>query len=223
MNIKDWNGNVKSVFICNGASNPLKERQIYDYYATEGKAIYKLCAVEKFTPIVWECACGGGHLVEALKENGYIVSASDIVDRGCPNTLILDFLRESKNCDCDIITNPPYKYAKDFVEKSIEIVQNGRKVAMFLKLTFLESKSRKELFEKYPPKKIWVFSERIQCAKNGDFEGMKQGGGSAVAYAWFIWEKGFKRRNNSWLDLKHHRKIMLFTECYYGIRYLLRF
>ena len=39
MNIKDWNGNVKSVFICNGASNPLKERQIYDYYATEGKAI----------------------------------------------------------------------------------------------------------------------------------------------------------------------------------------
>ena len=94
---------------------------------------------------------------------------------------------------------------------------------MFLKLTFLESKSRKELFEKYPPKKIWVFSERIQCAKNGDFEGMKQGGGSAVAYAWFIWEKGFKRRNNSWLDLKHHRKIMLFTECYYGIRYLLRF
>ena len=130
------------------------------------------------------------------------------MDRGYPNTIILDFLSDAKSCDCDIITidfltynenwhgdiltNPPYKYAKEFVEKAIAIVQDGRKVAMFLKLTFLESKSRKELFKKYPPKKIWVFSERIQCAKNGDFEGMKQGGGSAVAYAWFILEKGFK-------------------------------
>lgn len=30
--------------------------------------------------------------------------------------------------------------------------------------------------------------------KNADFEGMKQGGGSAVAYAWFVWEKGFNGR-----------------------------
>lgn len=47
------------------------------------------------------------------------------------------------------------------------------------------------MFSKYPPKKVLVFSERVLCAKNADFEGMKQGGGSAVAYAWFVWEKGF--------------------------------
>lgn len=46
--------------------------------------------------------------------------------------------------------------------------------------------------EKYPPKTIWVSSSRIMCAKNGDFETMIEGGGSAVAYAWYIWEKGFK-------------------------------
>lgn len=84
-----------------------------------------------------------------------------------------------------------YKYAKEFVEHALKIIGNGRKVAMFLKLTFLESKSRKALFEKYPPKKIWIFSERVQCAKNGDFEKYKQGVGTAVAYAWFIWEKGY--------------------------------
>ena len=27
---------------------------------------------------------------------------------------------------------------------------------------------------------------------HADFDGMKAGGGSAVAYAWFIWEKGFE-------------------------------
>ncbi len=191
--MKDWTGNGKSIFVCNGASNhSTEDRQIDDYYATEGKAIHKLCKVEQFTPAVWECAVGGGHLAEALKENGYIVSASDIVDRGYPNTIILDFLSDAKNCDCDIITNPPYKYAKEFVEKALDIIGTGNKIAMFLKLTFLESKSRKELFKKYPPKKIWVFSERIQCAKNGDFEKYKKGVGTAVAYAWFIWEKGFK-------------------------------
>ena len=29
------------------------------------------------------------------------------------------------------------------------------------------------------------------CAKNGNFQQMKEGGGSAVAYAWFVWEKGY--------------------------------
>lgn len=60
---------------------------------------------------------------------------------------------------------------------------------MFLKLTFMESKSRKELFEKYPFKTLYVFSSRKNCAKNGDFI---KNPSSAVAYGWFIWEKGFK-------------------------------
>ena len=91
------------------------------------------------------------------------------------------------------MTNPPYKFAKEFVLKSLETVADGRKVYMFLKLTFLEGKSRfNELFSKYPPKNIYVFSERVMCAKNGDFETMKTGGGSAVAYAWYVWEKGYQ-------------------------------
>lgn len=189
--MKDWTGNAKSIFVCNGASNHTEEeRQQDDYYATEPKAIHKLCEVEKFSPTVWECACGGGHLVKALQEKGYKVFASDIVDRGCPKAKRLDFFKCS-NCERDIITNPPYKYAKEFVEHALDIADNGRKVAMFLKLTFLEGKARRKMFEKYPPKKLYVFSERVMCAKNGDFEGMKAGGGSAVAYAWFIWEKGY--------------------------------
>lgn len=191
--MKDWNGNANSIYKTIASSNYSKEeRHSEDYYATNPKAIHKLCEVEQFSPVVWECAVGGGHLAEALKENGYIVSASDIVDRGYPNTIILDFLSDAKNCDCDIITNPPYKYAKEFVEKALDIIRAGNKVAMFLKLTFLEGKARKKMFEKYPPKKILVFSERILCAKNGDFESLKQSGGSAVAYAWFIWEKGYQ-------------------------------
>ena len=42
------------------------------------------------------------------------------------------------------------------------------------------------------PKHIYVSSSRILCAKNAEFERMKQGGGSAIAYAWYVWEKGYK-------------------------------
>lgn len=94
----------------------------------------------------------------------------------------------SKN-EHDIITNPPYVMAKEFVEHALKISANGTKIAMFLKLTFLESQARKELFARYPFKTLYVFSQRRLCAKNGDFEKYRQ---SAVAYGWYIWIKGFR-------------------------------
>lgn len=60
---------------------------------------------------------------------------------------------------------------------------------MLLKLTFLEGQKRKQFFLKNPPKKIYVFSKRITCAMNGEFENYPS---SAIAYAWYIWEKGYK-------------------------------
>ena len=76
-----------------------------------------------------------------------------------------------------------------FVEQALSMIQEGHKVAMFLKLTFLEGKQRAKLFKENPPIRIWVSSSRLKCAKNGDFEQFKS---SATAYAWFIWEKGYK-------------------------------
>lgn len=112
--------------------------------------------------------------------------------RGAQGTEIIDFLKLKKedikqDYPRDIITNPPYKYAKEFVEKAIEISMDSTKIAMFLKLTFLESKARRELFRKYPPKTVYVFTERVKCFPNG----IDNGKSSAVAYAWFVWEKGF--------------------------------
>ena len=82
----------------------------------------------------------------------------------------------------------PYKYAQKFVENAMDVLADGHKLAMFLKLTFLEGNARKRLFEKYPPKCIYVDSRRALCAKNGEFEKYPS---SAVAYAWYVWEKGF--------------------------------
>lgn len=196
--MKDWTGNSNSIYMTLGASNHTeKERETNDYYATEPKALELLLEHETFCPYVWECACGAGHLSEVLKKQGYKVRSSDLVDRGYEGTEVVDFLKVTSNdirndYSRDIITNPPYKYAKEFVEHALDISMDATKVAMFLKVQFLEGRARRELFEKHPPKVIYVASGRLLCAKNGEFEKMRQGGGSAVAYAWFVWEKGFK-------------------------------
>lgn len=195
-NKKDWTGNGNSIYKTLGASNHTdKEREVNDFYATSPEAIDKLLEVEKLYSNIWEPAAGEGHLVKRLREKGYRVFASDIIQRDYPLDDVQDFLNIETSCyklSYDIVTNPPYKKSLEFVLKALDLVEQGRKVCMFLKLTFLEGKTRyKELFSKYPPKTVYVFSERIMCAKNGDFEGMKAGGGSAVAYAWFVWEKGF--------------------------------
>lgn len=139
---KDWVGNQRSIYTTLGASNHSdKDRQQHDYYATEPRAMELLLAEEQFSPVIWECACGEGHLSKVL-------------------------------------------------EQALNSVQPGRKVAMFLKLQFLEGKSRKQFFIQNPPKTVYVSSSRLICAMNGEFESYPSN--NAICYAWFVWEKGFK-------------------------------
>ena len=161
----------------------------YDYYATDPRAVELLLEQERFSENIWEPACGEGHISKVLEAHGHKVFSTDLIDRGF-GVGGKDFLTESMAFDGDIITNPPYKYARAFVEKALESVPEGNKVAMFLKLTFLEGKARQAFFKKCPPQTVYVSSSRLECGKNGVFLN-----GSAVAYAWYVWKKGYPRPN----------------------------
>ena len=195
---KDWTGNSRSYASTLGARNfAEEEREVNDYYATDPKALEILLERLKKDNIelsseIWECACGEGHLSKVLLDNWYDVYSTDLVDRGFGEPYV-DFLKTKIDWGGDIVTNPPYKYGKEFVEHSMELLQKDRYCIMFLKLQFLEGKARKKLFEKYPPKYIYVFSERQRCAMNGNFEKYANEGNThgAVAYCWYIWQKGF--------------------------------
>lgn len=186
---KDWTGGTASIFKTIGASNHCDhEREKNDYYATSPIATELLCSLEEFSPNILEPCCGEGHISKVLMAHGYNVVSRDLIERGFGEGGH-DFLLETEPFDGDVVTNPPYKYAQQFVEKALSIIPEGRKLAMFLKLTFLEGKARRAMFETTPPCRIWVSSSRLGCALNGDFEHTE---GSATAYAWFIWEKGYK-------------------------------
>ena len=159
-----------------GASNRMQEdRETHDYYATLPLAMELLLAEEDFSSVIWECACGEGHLSKVLEQHGFEVISTDLIYRGFGDPEPMDFLKETfDDFEGDIITNPPYKYALEFVQQALNSVQEGHKVAMFLKLQFLEGKARRNLFDQAPPKRIYVSSGRLYCAKNGDFKKYKK-------------------------------------------------
>ena len=170
--------------------NPNAVRERDDFYATNPKAMEIAMPYLESIRIdknLWECACGQGHLSEVLKMHGYNVYSSDLIDRGYGE--VKDFLQCDTEFKGDIITNPPFKYAEQFVEKGMDLISKGHKVCLFLKVQFLESKSRYDLFKKYPLKHLLVYSERQQCSKNAEFEKYKA---TTQCYCWFIFEKGYK-------------------------------
>jgi len=172
------------------AVNPDAKREENDYYATDPNAMRIVVPLLKELGIsnnIWECSCGEGHLSKVLVEQGFNVRSTDLINRGFGE--VQNFLTRTEKWNGDILTNPPFKLAEEFVEKSMELLEDGNKAIFFLKVQFLESESRKKLFEKYNPKFVIVNSKRQQCAMNGDFEHYHV---NTICYCWFIFEKGYK-------------------------------
>ena len=163
--------------------NHRNDREKDDFYATPATATQALLNVESFNGAVFEPCCGQGHISEVLLKNGYQVESSDLVDRGY-GTPRIDFLMETKQRE-NIITNPPYgKLAVQFAAHANEIAKN--KVALLLKLQFLEGVERRAFFARTPPARVHVFSHRQSLMKNGETFA-----GGMMALAWFVWEKDF--------------------------------
>lgn len=196
--MKDWIGNKASTYKQLGArNNALTDRETNDFYATDPKALELFLKQLdkdnlKLHKTIWECACGAGHLSKTLESKGYEVISTDLIYRGYGKGGI-DFLKvvpDDMYKDIDILTNPPYKFAQEFVNKALEILSPTHYCIMILKIQFLEGQTRKKLFEKYPPQYVYVHSTRQLCVINGEFEKYR-GKSPALCYAWFVWKKGY--------------------------------
>jgi hypothetical protein len=163
-------------------------RQRDDFYPTPARATLALLATEQFNGLIWEPACGDGAISKLCLAHGYEVVSSDLIDRGYGEVGI-DFLMEWKSRGQNIITNPPFKLAVPFVKKALEL-SNG-KVAMLLKIAFLEGQERSKLFRDSPLARVLVFSQRLAFVPGGSAEARKLDGGGMMAFAWFIWEHGY--------------------------------
>jgi hypothetical protein len=125
---------------------------------------------------ILEPACGSGKMARALKESGYVITASDIQGG-------VDFFTVDKQTTDAIITNPPYSCATSFIEHALNITkERSGTVAMLLRTDFDHAKSRRHLFADHDAftKKL-VLTKRIQW-----FEDSKSS--PSFNHAWFIWD-----------------------------------
>jgi hypothetical protein len=166
----------------------LGNRQKDDFYATPPAATEALLSAESLVGDIWEPACGNGAISKVLDAAGHRVVSSDLVDRGYGETGH-DFLMEWQPRAPNIVTNPPFKLSTRFVIKALELTTG--KVAMLLKVGFLEGIERTTVFDAAPFARLWVFRRRQTFLRNGDEAILMNGAGGMIAYGWFVWEHGY--------------------------------
>lgn len=199
---KDKNALMKM----NSASNHSKsERAEHDFYATPTRMVGELCKHEWFSPQLWEPCVGMGHISNYFEDKGKPVLKSDIVQL-IDDVHIQDIFAVTGNeypewlepyhtgqnkFTLNIITNPPYNMGTEFYDKACSLLAHGYKLAIFVKIQFLETQKRYELFKKYPPKKVLICVNRVHCGKDGIFNNDDASGGAAC-YCWLIYEAGYE-------------------------------
>lgn len=159
-----------------------------DLYESPPEAVHALLRVEQFEGRIWEPACGPGAIVRVLRKHGHDVLATDLVDYASPDQDEhgLDFLFPTELRADAIVTNPPFKLAAEFAALAIN---RAPKVAMLLRLAFLESDRRTEILERAGLARVHVFRKRLPMMHRAGWEGRTANSG--MAFAWFVWERGY--------------------------------
>ena len=142
---------------------------------------------------VAEPFCGKGNLALAMRARGLTVHASDILDRGCPNSTVLDFLAmTARPPDCDVlVSNCPYGRAMQFVEHALAL--RFRVVVFLLPPSFLFTADRYErLHKRGHLRRVHVLAERLQGMHDAAHiaAGGKEASQSQI-HAWFVFDRDY--------------------------------
>jgi hypothetical protein len=172
-------------------------RETHDFYPTWPAATRALLSVERFDGAIWEPACGDGAMSKVLEAAGHEVISTDLIDRGYGEGG-RDFLMEWQSLAPNIVTNPPFRWAVEFVDRALMLTTG--KVALFLRLAFLEGQDRGRWFPTTPLARVWIMSRRVPIQRGRMAEGKELNGG-VIAFAWFVWEHGHQGKPEmGWID-----------------------
>jgi hypothetical protein len=160
-------------------------------------AAARLFDVELFTPVIVDPCVGLGRLTEAARMRGHQVLALDIFDWGFPKTVVCDFLGPraaqlirnwvGAEQEFSVVMNPPFRQGLAFAAEAWAL--GPRKLAMFNKMSFFGTQSRRPWLANHPPSRIWICGERATCWRF-DFPPEKRDSSTPEQHAWFVWERG---------------------------------
>lgn len=179
---------ANAVAFVRGIIPDTENRERDDFYPSPPEATAALLRVENFDGAIWECACGDGAISEPLTDAGHTVVSTDLVARGYGESGI-DFLMEWQPRAPNIVTNPPFKLAEQFVAHALKLAE--RKVCILARLAWLEGIERRDtIFRVTPLARVHVFSKRLHMQRAR--AATKQDAGGMIAFAWFVWDHQHK-------------------------------
>lgn len=160
-----------------------------DYYKTPPRAVHALLDNFDVPQVIHESSCGDGAIVNILRATGRTVFASDIVDRGCPDSFMADFLQQKEpipGVEC-CLGNPPFKLAHEFVRKSRELYPM---TIFLLRLAFLESVRRSDILDAGDLMQVLLFRNRLEFMHRVGYTG-KKNSNSGMPFAFMVWKSGY--------------------------------
>lgn len=173
-----------------------------DFYATAPIATLTLLKNHNVPKRILEPCAGEGHISKELIRNGHEVISNDLYEYDNPLIDVnfgIDFQNDKRHNVDGVITNPPYKnnLPEKLLLRCLEVWKYDF-VALLTRITWLESSRRYKIFTKYPPNRILIFSERIQC--NKELMKKNNGLGGMICYCFVIYDKNYSKTNEiSWV------------------------
>jgi hypothetical protein len=154
------------------------QRKKSDFYETPYSMTRHLLNKHTFTSEVLEPACGNGAIVKVLNEFNFNVTAYDKE---------IDFLLETRKFE-NVITNPPFSLAHEFIEKCQEICTE--QFALLLPLSYLHGKKRYDDFyggNKVNLHSVYVFTRYPMLGDELRDDGKYRTG--MMVYAWLVFHR----------------------------------
>lgn len=160
----------------NGQRSPL------DFYVTPPECTQALLEAEgvhvsRFVALA-EPFCGEGHISKVLESAGFVVSSTDLIDRGYGDGGVDAF--ERFPLERAIVTNPPFSRAHEFIRRALED-ERVEYLALMLKASFFNSQKSARLMQDHPPSRLYPLSWRPQCIPG-------PGRATLFDFQWVVWD-----------------------------------
>ncbi len=160
------------------------ERNDNDYYVEPRWCIEALINSVPFARTIHDPACGSGKIPKTFAEHGFVVTGSDLCDRGYgkPN---VNFFQDQILRD-NIVTNPPYNLSERFILHALNFT--AYRVAILARVAFLNGQARyKTLYTRHVPEKVVILSRRPSMPPGGQ-DIIPVGG--KTDFCWIVWNNG---------------------------------
>lgn len=174
----------------------------HGWYVEPAWCAERLFATERFA-CVWDPASGLGTIPDAAERAGLPAYRSDIVAR-VPGTTTLDFLSpkaERHAAAWDIVSNPPYHLADEFVRRALKLARS--RVAMLLPMTWMNGRKRSRWLQETPLEKIIALTPRPSMPPGEMILAGHKPQGGRVDYGWFVfsfWATRTVKPTLHWLE-----------------------